>query len=267
MRQPAVADRFYPGSAKSLEQLLRNLYANSPTTDLINATAVVSPHAGYVYSGQLAAQTIGSINVPECVLILGPNHHGKGKPIALSVEDWLIPTGEIANNTTLGNLLLEHSPRIQVDEIAHRFEHSLEVQVPLLHFIQKNISITPLVISQLSFELCEELAGQIAQAIQGYSGDVLILASSDMNHYQSRTKGNEKDQKVLRAIAQMDPFALYNTVLSNKISMCGMVPVVITLLASQLLGANASTQIGYTDSGDVSGDTQQVVGYAGIVIH
>lgn len=266
MRQPAVADRFYPGSPHALSLALQELFADCKITKQQKAVAAVSPHAGYVYSGALAAQTISSVIVPGSVLIIGPNHHGQGAPVALSLDDWEMPTGKITNDRKLGTLILENSNKIQVDEIAHKYEHSLEVQIPFLQFLQKDLSITPLVVSQISYPYCEDIAQSIVKAIQDHSEEVLIVASSDMTHYESREHARKKDEMALRAIAQMDPQALYRTVFDNHISMCGVIPVAISMIAAKLLGADSSIEVGYTDSGYISGDTDQVVGYAGIVM-
>lgn len=266
MRQPAVAGRFYPGTPGELKETLENLFSKQSGVSKQKVLAALSPHAGYIYSGPLAAKTIGAIEVPRSVIIIGPNHHGSGKPIALSKEDWLFPYGVTVNNQKLSDLLLSRSKFIEVDEVAHRHEHSLEVQVPFLQFCQQELTITPLVVANLSFEICQHLAEEIASVIQEYPDDILVLASTDMNHYESREVGGKKDNKALEAILDMSPQELYQTVRDNRISMCGVIPAVITLLTSKLLGGLTSTKIGYTDSGYVSGDTKQVVGYAGVVI-
>lgn len=267
MRQPAVAELFYPGTPDALNHTVQALLPKTNRqTEQQPACAVVSPHAGYIYSGSLAAQTICSVIIPETVLIIGPNHHGLGAPAALSREHWQMPSGTVTNNLELGERLLKHSRIVEADEAAHTKEHSLEVQLPFLQARQSNLSIVPLVLSRLSYSLCQELAQSIASAIADYQKEVLILASTDMSHYQSRSTASNDDAEAIQAIEAMDPSRLYSTVFNKKISMCGVIPVVVTLLASQILGARSSRLIGYTDSGYVSGDTAQVVGYAGIVI-
>lgn len=266
MRIPAVANRFYPGSTRALDLALQDLFAPYQNREQNKALVAVSPHAGYVYSGALAAKTMSSVIVPNSVLIIGPNHHGQGASVALSLEDWDMVGSSVPNNLKLGRLLLDNSDIIHADEVAHKFEHSLEVQIPFLRFQQKDLAITPLVVSAISLPQCEEIAIAIAKSIQAYDKDVLIVASTDMSHYESRENAKKKDELALLAIRELDPEALYRTVFNNRISMCGVIPVVISLMAAKLLGASTAIQVGYTDSGYVSGDSDQVVGYAGIIV-
>jgi AmmeMemoRadiSam system protein B len=263
-RVPAVADRFYPEDPTAL---IRSIQEMTPLkTTPRKAKAVVLPHAGYIYSGAVAGETLAQVEVPETVIILGPNHHGQGTPVALSTIPWQMPMGLVPINTTIANALLNTSPAITVDETAHRFEHSLEVQVPFLQARQKNLSIVPLVISHVPYPLCQETGAALARVIAGTDEDILIVASSDMTHYESRTSASKKDHYALQKLTDMDPALLYRTVLENNISMCGIMPVTIALIASIALGATRTELVRYTDSGAVSGDTNQVVGYAGVVI-
>lgn len=267
MRSPAVADRFYPGSPKELFQAITQLFTSTKKTEeKYKALAVVAPHAGYIYSGALAAETFCSVEIPETVIILGPNHHGQGAPVALSTETWDMPLGRVPVNKELAESVLNHSQLIKIDETAHKFEHSLEVQVPFLQMLQKNLTIVPLVLAQIPFSLCEEVAESLAKTINGSDKDLLIVASSDMSHYEPRRVISQKDMSALKCIERLDAYELYHTVRDNHISMCGVIPVVIAILAAKSCGAKKSELIGYTDSGYVSGDTDQVVGYAGVVI-
>ncbi len=267
MRQPAVADRFYPGSPKELSRTIAELSPARENLHKIKALAVVSPHAGYVYSGALAAETFSAVEVPETVIILGPNHHGHGAPVSLSTETWDMPLGKVPIDMEIANHLLDLSEHIRIDETAHQFEHSLEVQVPFLQMLQKNLHIVPLVISQIAYPLCEQIAGALAEAIHNTVKDILIVASSDMSHYEPRRISEKKDRSALACIEQLDPYSLYRTVYDNRISMCGVIPVVIAMLAAKACGADQASVIGYTDSGYASGDTNQVVGYAGVIIN
>jgi MEMO1 family protein len=267
MREPAVADRFYPGTADSLSREITRLFHTTQIEKKSKALAVVSPHAGYVYSGALAAKTFSAVEIPETVIILGPNHHGQGAPISLSTQTWNMPLGEVPIDMEIANQLLDISEHIKINETAHRFEHSLEVQVPFLQILQKKLSIVPLVLSQISYSLCEEVAESLTRAIKGSNKEVLIVASSDMTHYEPRRIAEEKDQSALKCIEHLDPYQLYCTVIDNHISMCGFIPVVIAILAAKGCGAKKTRLVGYTDSGYTSGDSHQVVGYAGIVIN
>ena len=264
-RQPAVANRFYPGTADALALAVRDLL---PKTALRKkkAFAVVSPHAGYVYSGSVAGQVMSAVEIPETVILLGPNHHGQGQPVALSESTWHMPTGDVPIDREIASQLQSALSCSQFDETAHRYEHSLEVQVPFLQAMQKNLKIVPLVISHISYPLCAEIGQALAQVITSSGKDILLVASSDMTHYESRQSAGRKDRLALEKIEALDANGLSRTVMDNRISMCGVIPVTIALLAAVQMGAQEARVLTYTDSGEISGDTDQVVGYAGIVI-
>ena len=267
LRSPAVAGQFYPGTETSLLKTLNTLIPDIQTTERKEALAVISPHAGYIYSGGVAGETIGSVKVPESVIILGPNHTGHGAPVALMVQGaWDMPMGEVPVNSALAAEIAKSSGQIEMDDVAHRFEHSLEVQVPFLQYMQKDLSIAPIVVSHVSYQVCVSVGQGIANAIKKYGKPVLIVASTDMTHYESRQSASAKDSLALERIKNLDPEGLYNTVVGNRISMCGIMPTTVTLIAALALGAKKVDLIRYTDSGERSGDTDHVVGYAGLVI-
>ena len=266
-RQPAVADRFYPGDKYSLNQTVHGLLKRHNPPKIENCFAIVSPHAGYVYSGSVCAETMKSIDIPETVVILGPNHHGRGSLVSLSSRNWQMPWGDVPVAEVFVSLLENTDANIEIDELAHQYEHSLEVQIPFLHALQDNLTIVPLVLSQLSYSMCEKIADALAESIQRYEKPVLMVASSDMNHYETRQLGSIKDKLALDELTALNPQGLYSTVNAHNISMCGIIPVTIALLASMRLGADTADIVRYCDSGDVSGDTNQVVGYAGAVIY
>ena len=265
LREPAVAHQFYPGDPATLRRTLDQMVPE--ITDKQTAMAVIAPHAGYVYSGAVAGETFATVSIPRDILLMGPNHHGYGAPVALMDHGgWRMPMGEVPINDTLAAMLLEKSPLIEPDTLAHRFEHSLEVEVPFLQYLQADLTITPLVISHLSYSSCREVGEAIAAAIQQYGRPVLIVASSDMSHYESRESATAKDSMALERITAMDPEGLYRTVLDQRITMCGIMPATIAMVAAIRLGAQRARLVRYTDSGEASGDTNQVVGYAGMVI-
>ena len=265
MRQPAVADRFYPGNPGELKQTVLDLLPKA-AVEKKKAIGIVAPHAGYIYSGQMAGSTIGSTQIPETVIILGPNHHGKGANVAISTTPWQMPNGVVPSAIDTAEKLIASSPLFKKDELAHQFEHSLEVQIPFLQALQPDLNILPITVTRLSFTECEEVAGAISSTISESEGEILILASTDMSHYESRTAAAAKDKQALDKVLALDPEGLYRTVMNKQISMCGFIPVAITLQAALNLGATEAELIGYTDSGVVSGDTHRVVGYAGVII-
>jgi len=266
MRQPAVADRFYPGSKQSLKNELSRLFPHEEVKEKIDARAVMVPHAGYVFSGALAARTLAMVHITETVVILGPNHHGYGSPVSLSGIDWAMPNGRVHIDKDFEQALLTDSELIQLDESAHVYEHSLEVQVPFLHALHPDCKIVPLVLGHLSYAHCRTLAKSLADTIRKTGKKVLLVASTDMSHYETRENAEHKDSMALACIAEMNPEKLYQTVHQHGITMCGVIPVVVSLLAAIQGGATQSKLIGYTDSGYVTHDTKQVVGYAGYVI-
>lgn len=264
-RSPAVAGQFYPGDEKSLRIAIQKLAGNAPVQKQ-KVMAAVSPHAGYVYSGAVAAETLCGIEIPETVILLGPNHTGKGSPIALSTATWDMPMGSVPVDQDLAAAILAESGFVEEDELAHQYEHSLEVQLPFLQMGQENLSIVPIAISHVSYQVLEEIGYAIAQVIRKSPKEVLIVASSDMTHYESREAAEQKDHFALEKLADMEPAILYRSIIENQISMCGIMPVTATLVATLQSGATKTELVRYTDSGEVSGDTSQVVGYAGVLI-
>ena len=265
IRPPAVAGRFYPGDDKSLRLSIREL-CSPATISKKKVLAAVSPHAGYIYSGGVAGETIGQIVVPETVVLLGPNHTGKGRAVGLSTATWEMPMGAVPVDRNFAQDLLNETDYIDEDELAHRYEHSLEVQIPFLQMQQPNLSIVPISISHISYQVLDEIAMALAAVIQASDKDVLILASSDMTHYEPRTTAEKKDHYVLKKLADMDPDMLYRAVTGHHISMCGIMPVTVALITALELGATKTELVRYTDSGEITGDTEQVVGYAGLLI-
>jgi len=264
-REPAVAHQFYPGDPATLKHTLDCLIP--ATASKQKAVAVISPHAGYVYSGGVAGETFAAVEIPQDIVVMGPNHHGYGATVALMEKGaWHMPLGEVKINTVLAHDLLARTDLIKADTLAHRFEHSLEVQVPFLQYFRPDMTLTPMVVSHVSFKTCQEIGEALAGAIRQYGKPVLIVASSDMTHYESRESATAKDSLAMRQIEALDPEGLYNTVLGKKISMCGIMPATIALIAALRLGATQARLVRYTDSGEASGDTNQVVGYAGFVI-
>ncbi len=282
VRTPAVAGRFYPGRA---EELLRDIrkYTSADTsgdtstsTGRIAAIGCVAPHAGYVYSGAVAGAVYSRLEIPEHCIVLCPNHTGRGRPLAVMASTtWQTPLGEVAADAELGTRLLRRFPTLEEDSAAHRGEHAIEVQLPFLQAQQPRLKIVPIVVGTSDFDvLCglgEALAdviGDFQEEERGESGNekILIVASSDMNHYESAAITRAKDQKAIDCMMALDARGLWEVVMTEDISMCGFGPAVVMLAAAKLLGATSATLAKYATSGDVSGDYQSVVGYAGIIV-
>jgi hypothetical protein len=265
LRKPAVAGQFYPSDANRLKADLSSyLKGDIPKQ---KAQAVISPHAGYVYSGRVAGQVFSRVEIPADVIILGPNHRGVGAAQAIMASGtWEMPMGRIEINDDLASKLMAHTPLLKDDPEAHRYEHSLEVQIPFMQAFRHDFKLVPIVLSVSSFRESRELGQALAQGIRDYGGDVLIVASTDMTHYETHPKALQKDKLAIDKILEMDPEGLLKTVLGHNISMCGVGPTTVTLIACKELGAQSVELVAYSTSGETSGDYEQVVGYAGLIV-
>ncbi|MEI6207977.1 MAG: AmmeMemoRadiSam system protein B [Desulfuromonadales bacterium] len=265
-RQPAVAGQFYPGGERQLRAELSHLIPENASP--IKVKGIIAPHAGYVYSGAIAGKVYSHIVIPATVLIIGPNHHGDGAAAALYPDgEWLTPLGPLAINPHLNDLLLRHVPFVESDACAHRHEHSLEVQAPFLQYLRPDVSISALCLGQGDFSALQRIASGVAAAIREYGEDVLIVASSDMTHYESADAARLKDEAALEHVLALDARGLLDTCRSRRITMCGVMPSVVMLEAALQSGAFKAELIAYGNSGDVTGDNRQVVGYAAVVVY
>ncbi|RMG58591.1 MAG: AmmeMemoRadiSam system protein B [Deltaproteobacteria bacterium] len=265
IRRAYVAGQFYPGRS---DTLLKELQLISPPREArVEAIGVISPHAGYMYSGRVAGAVWGSVSIPEKLIILCPNHTGMGKRCSLiSSGKWEIPLGEIPVDSDLAKRILENSPLASEDPSAHAFEHSLEVQLPFIYFHRKDFTFVPIALKRLSLGECEALGKTIARVVTEVGQKVLIAASTDMSHYEPDAVAREKDRKAIDKILSLDPEGLYRTVEEYDISMCGYIPTTVLLFAARDLGAKEAKLVQYATSGDASGDYSQVVGYAGLYV-
>ncbi len=265
-RKPAVAGQFYPADAESLRHTIKALLPKQTATKK-GVIAAISPHAGYIYSGGVAAETLGQIDLPADIIIMGPNHHGHGTEAAVMAGGtWQMPMGPVEINQQLALDIIARSSIFTNDTAAHGPEHSLEVQIPFLQYLNADIKIIPICLSYISLEKCQTAAKAVAAAIKAWPRPVTIIASSDMTHYESREIASRKDHLALNCIERLDARALYRTVIEEHITMCGFIPATIALLTANLLGANHAELVRYSDSGEANGNTSQVVGYAGLLI-
>lgn len=265
VRQPAVAGQFYTDEPKRLRGDLQRMVPADGTKRRV--LGIVSPHAGYVYSGRVAGAVYGAIAVPGTVIILGPNHHGFGVPAAIYPEgEWVTPLGSVAIDKRLSGLVQQHVPFVEADTSAHRFEHSLEVQVPFLQHCRPDVKIVPLCLGFGDYERCRLLGEGVAKAIGEIGEDVLIVASSDMTHYESADAARAKDDLAIAEVLALHPEELLRICRQNGITMCGVVPTAVMLVAARALGATRAELMRYATSGDVTGDNSQVVAYAAIAV-
>jgi MEMO1 family protein len=265
IRRPAVAGRFYPGDRDTLLGDVRTYL--SPTEKTIQAIGCVVPHAGYVYSGHVAGALFARLDIPQRCIVLCPNHTGVGQPLAIvSRGDWETPLGNVAIDSSLADALKQRFPLLTEDSDAHRSEHAVEVELPFLQAKSLNCRFVPIALGIGKFDVLESLGQAIANVAKDEAEPVLIIASSDMNHYENDKITRVKDHKAIEKILALDARGLFDVVMHEDISMCGFGPTVAMLTAAKHLGANAAQLIKYATSGDISGDREMVVGYAGIVV-
>lgn len=267
IRQPAVAGHFYPGNPQQLRQEVEGFIAAGAAGPAQKAIGVISPHAGYVYSGHVAGAVLARIQIPHKVIVLCPNHTGFGAWAAINTEGaWQTPLGEVPIDKNLAERLVQLDRQLEEDTMAHAREHALEVQLPFLQVLQGDLQMIPLCLSHFSYAECKHLGGALAALIEESQDPILMVASSDMNHYESQERTLVKDQKAIDCILERDPEKLYQTVHDENISMCGIIPVTCMLIAANQLGAKHAELVKHATSGDVSGDYSGVVGYAGLII-
>ena len=266
VRTPAVAGKFYPRHAEELRREVQE-YTSPADTARIAAIGCIAPHAGYMYSGHVAGAVYSQLEIPARVIILCPNHTGMGHPLAIMTRtSWQTPLGEVAADAELGTVLLPRFPALHEDSAAHRSEHAIEVQLPFLQTRRPDLKVLPIALGTSDFSVLRELGEALADVISGQSDKVLIIASSDMNHYESDAVTRVKDNKAIARVLALDARGLWEVVMNEDISMCGFGPSVAMLTAAKRLGATSATLVKYATSGDVSGDREMVVGYAGIVV-
>jgi AmmeMemoRadiSam system protein B len=275
IRAPAVAGQFYSASA---EQLHADVSACMPgSANLARAVAAVAPHAGLIYSGQVTGAVYDHLAIPSTIVLIGPNHTGLGPAVSVFPDGrWDIPGGEIPIDREFTGELLSAFPSAQPDTSAHLREHCLEVQLPfLLHAAARRpaarrVAFVAIVLGTTDWALCDELGAAVAQLVhtrteQGRDRPLLI-ASTDMNHYEPEDTTRRKDALAIEALERLDARALYDRAQQHRISMCGLGPAIVTITAARILAAQQGRLIRYATSGGVSGDYSRVVGYAGLVI-
>ncbi len=258
MRRPAVAGSFYPASKESLEAMLREF--TTPIKDE-SVIACVSPHAGYMYSGRTAGRVHSLLPDVETYVILGPNHTGVGLPVAVSRDKWVTPLGEVE----IDQEFIDAMPKIvvAVDETAHRYEHSLEVQVPFLQYLHRDFKIVPICLGLQDQETAREVAEEIIEAEKKTGKKIVVVASSDMHHYLPDDECRRLDEIVIKAILSMDVEKYYKTIYDLQASVCGYGCIAVAMYYANHHNAKAEL-VDYSTSGDVA-DKSSVVGYAGIV--
>lgn len=265
IRQPSVAGLFYPADPHELGRTVDAFFRRADS--LLEARAIVVPHAGYVYSGSVTGKVMSAIRVPEEIVLLGPNHSGNGAALALAPEGaWRTPLGTVSVHQELNRQLLAECPELEEDAAAHRREHSLEVQIPFIQALQPAFRFSAICVGTARYSSLEALGHGMAKIIRSAKGPVLLVASSDMTHYEPADTAASQDRLAIDRILAVDPEGLFRVIMEKEISMCGFAPTVAVLVACRDLGSTAARLIDYSNSGAASGDYSRVVAYAGLAV-
>lgn len=276
LREPAQAGSFYEDTEGALRTQIQNCFLKPPGPCILPSVpterdeklvGLVAPHAGYMYSGSVAAHSynrLASAGPRHTIVILGPNHTGLGSGIStMTTGEWSTPLGEVKVDTELAKEITGNSSLIDVEDEAHKFEHSIEVQLPFLQFIYpRQFQFVPICMMLQDLETSKEVGEAVARAVS--DKDVVLIASSDWTHYEPHDEAVRKDREALRAAIEMDPQKFQTTIEEKKVSACGYGPVTAVIHASRMLGAKNAQLLSYKTSGDVTGDKRAVVGYAAL---
>lgn len=265
IRRSAVAGTFYAGTRDRLRLQVEDLLPKEAIPE--RAIGAVVPHAGYMYSGRVAASVYARVEFPESFVILGPNHTGLGAGAAImTYGQWETPLGQVQIDQELGRAILANSSVLEEDHLGHLREHSIEVQLPFLQCFKRSFGFVPICLFSHEYVACQEVGQAVAKAVRESGKRVLIIASTDMSHYVSRDEAAVKDRKAIDAILALDPIGLHRVVRREGISMCGFHPTTAMLMAAKALGATRADLVTYTDSGEMTHDLDEVVAYAGLVV-
>ncbi|UCD15619.1 MAG: AmmeMemoRadiSam system protein B [Candidatus Omnitrophota bacterium] len=265
LRKPVVNGQFYPAEKKDLEEIMEAFKRKEPSK--ISARAVILPHAGYIYSGKVAVTTVNKVLPKKKIIILGTNHTGEGADFSLWPDgEWQVPNGKIEVDKDLASSILAAGSLIEKDYSAHRDEHSIEVELPILKHFFGEFKIVPIACKPARIETYRQVASQIYEAVKKVKEDVFFVASSDMTHYEPDQAARRKDRLAIDRIVELDEEGLVEKVVQENISMCGIAPVAILLSCVKKLGAQKAQVALYQTSADSTGDYSAVVGYAGIII-
>jgi MEMO1 family protein len=265
LRLPAVAGRFYPANSEELTALVRECAKPQPDAKPQHVKACLMPHAGYVFSGHVAGAVFARITLPKRIVILGVRHFPRGESLAINTSGaWRTPLGDAPIDEALAAALKKDCPILREDRVAHATEHSLEVQLPFLQVLSPGFSFAPIALGTVRFDDLVAVGEALARILAA-NPEVLLLTTSDLNHYENDATTRLKDKKAIDQILALNPRGLYDVCRNEDISMCGLGPAVAMLTALRALAAKQTELVCHATSADVSGDTSSVVGYAGFI--
>ncbi|MFA5308265.1 MAG: AmmeMemoRadiSam system protein B [Dehalococcoidales bacterium] len=264
IRNPSVAGYFYPGSKNELrETVARYIDKNAPK---VEAVGLLAPHAGYQYSGAVAGATISRVNFKDTFIIMGPTHSGLGKPFSVMPEGtWRTPLGDVEVDAVLARKIIDLSEYAEADYAAHEDEHAVEVQLPFLQYLKPDVRIVPIILAGAAVTIYKEIGHAIAAAIKETGHEAVLLASGDMTHREPASVAKEKDMKAVAAMLALDEDELTRLYHNLHITMCAHGPVATLIVAAKELGATGGELVKYMNSGDATGDYDEVVAYAGVI--
>ena len=276
LRQPAVAGAFYPDNPEILKKTIENCFLDDFGVGELPSIGefegedyplnIMVPHAGYQYSGAIASHGYCRLvqnGFPEVFIILSPNHTGYGREISVFNEgEWITPLGSVPIDDEFADAIISHSDIASADFTAHRYEHSIEVQLPFLQYFSDNFKIVPITMGSQSFTATNDLAKAIFEAANDLNKSYCVIASTDLSHFNNQEKANTVDGFVLEDIEEMNEFKLFEEVIQYNITMCGYGPVMTTIALSKMSNKSNCEILAYKTSGDVTGDLSSVVGYA-----
>ena len=278
IRLPVVAGTFYEGTADALRLQVESCFLSRfgpgklPVVNVAGSRKVlglVCPHAGYVYSGAVAANaffSLASDGKPDVVVVLGPNHTGYGNPLSAMREGaWRTPLGDVQIDSEVADAISAESGILDFDEVAHRHEHSIEVQLPFLQYLYGNdFTFVPICFLMQDLQSAQEIGRALAEALA--NRNAVVIASSDFTHYESQTSVNRKDLAALDAVEALDEKQFYQILEAENVSACGYAPIAALMTYAKALGATKAEILSHKTSGDVTGDKSSVVGYAALAI-
>ncbi len=263
MRIPVVAGQFYPSNPRTLKKDIKSYFSGITITPDPAITGAVVPHAGYVYSGRTAAHVYAALPNADTFVIIGPNHTGYGSMVSVSSDTWSTPLGDVDADLDL----IESLPRriIDIDESAHQYEHSIEVQLPFLQTLFKDFKIVPICMGLQDEETARDVSDELMDAISETDKMVVVIASSDFTHYKPAAVAYDIDHYVLDPLLELNVTEFYSRIRERDASVCGHGPIAVMMRVCRGLGANSARLLNYSNSGDVQ-PMAEVVGYAGVVV-
>lgn len=265
LRLPAVSGQFYPANPQELANCVRQFSKQAAHQNKKRVKACLVPHAGYVYSGQVTGAVLGQIEIPQNVIVLGVRHFPRGEDASIFGEGaWRTPLGDAPIDSALANELKTQCALLKEDSVAHAQEHSLEVQIPFLQVLRPNLQFVPIALGTTRFEDLQTIGEAIGQVLSKSEDEILLLTTSDLNHYEDEVTTRRKDECAIAQLEEMNPRVLYDVCRTQSISMCGLGPAVAMLFALKKYGAMHAETVMHTTSAEVSGDYRRVVGYAGM---